>query len=189
MKRENLPIPDRNGIIRVLPKDLSEENSKRIVKFGTFMFVYDFVQDYWVRPRIHKASAKKHWEIMHELIAPWKEAVVLDIGCGTGAAIPHFDSSNDYTGLDLSYAMLIQAVKKAKSKGFSRYTLVEGNAEELLFGEEKFDCALIDTSLHMIPQYKNALERLPGPLKRGAISSAVLRLSGSTRNLMRYGKE
>jgi ubiquinone/menaquinone biosynthesis C-methylase UbiE len=167
MKRDNLPIPDRNGIIRVLPKDLSEENSKRIVKFGTFMFMYDFVQNYWVRPRIHKASAKRHWEIMHKLIAPWKEAVVLDIGCGTGAAIPHFDGSNDYTGLDLSYAMLIQAVKKAKSKRFSRYRLVEGNAEELLFGEEEFDCALIDTSLHMIPQYQKCVGEIARTLKKG----------------------
>ncbi len=167
MKWDNLPMPDRNGIIRLLPEDLSEENRKRIVKFGTFMFMYDFVQNYWVRPRIHKTSAKRHWEIMRELISPWKDAVVLDIGCGTGAAMAHFDSSNDYTGLDLCYAMLIQAVKKARKKGFTRYTLVEGNAEELFFGEEEFDCVLVDTSLHMIPEYQKCVGEIARALKKG----------------------
>ena len=167
MEQGNLPIADKNGIIRSLPKDLSEVNRKRINKFGTFMFMYDFIQNHWVRPRIHKANPKKHWEIMHEVIAPVKEAVVLDIACGTGGAIPHFDSSNDYTGLDLSYAMLRQAVKKAKTKGFREYALVEGNAEELLFTNESFDFALIDTSLHMIPKYQMCIGEAARVLKKG----------------------
>jgi ubiquinone/menaquinone biosynthesis C-methylase UbiE len=167
MDLNNLPNADRNGIIRLLPKDLSEENRKRISKFGTFMFIYDFVQDHWVRPRIHKASAKKHWDIMHEVISPLKEAVVLDIACGTGGAILHFDKSNSYTGLDLSYAMLREAVKKAKNKGFRKYVLIEGNAEELLFDGDLFDFALIDTSLHMIPQYQKCIGEIARTLRKG----------------------
>lgn len=167
MAQDNMPVADKKGIIRVLPTELSEVNRKRITKFGFFMFMYDFVQDFWVRPHIHKANPKRHWEIMHAAIAQVKEAVVLDIACGTGGAIPHFDSSNDYTGLDLSYAMLKQAVKKARAKGFHTYALVEGNAEELLFANESFNFALIDTSLHMIPQYQMCIGEVARVLKKG----------------------
>jgi ubiquinone/menaquinone biosynthesis C-methylase UbiE len=169
MEQHGFPAPDKSGIIRALPKELSEVNRKRISKFGTFMFMYDFVQNHWVRPRIHKANPKKHGEIMHELIAPVKEAVVLDIACGTGGAIPHFDRSNDYTGLDLSYVMLKQAVKKAKDRGFAHYALIEGNAEELLFASQGFDFALIDTSLHMIPEYRRCMAEAARVLKNGGV--------------------
>jgi ubiquinone/menaquinone biosynthesis C-methylase UbiE len=166
MEHANLPPADKKGIIRALPEDLSEVNRNRISKFGFFMFMYDFVQDKWVRPRIHKADPKKHREMMQREISPVKEAAVLDLACGTGSAIPHFDSSNHYTGLDLSYSMLKQAVKKAKAKGFPEYTLVEGNAEELFFASGRFDFVLIDTSLHMIPEYRMCIAEAARVLKK-----------------------
>lgn len=167
MKQNNLPIADKNGIIQALSEDLSRVNKKRLNKFGTFMFIYDFVQDYWVRPRLHKADPKKHWKIMHELIKPVKAATVLDIGCGTGGAIPHFADSNEYTGLDLSYTMLRYAIKKAKKQGLMGYTFVEGNAEELYFPKETFDFVLIDTSLHMIEKYQKCIAEATRVLKKG----------------------
>ena len=167
MRHQELPPSDKNGIIRALPKEVSEVNRKRISKFGTFMFMYDFFQDHWVRPRIHKANPRRHRQIMHDMISSAKEAAVLDIACGTGAAILHFGSDNVYTGLDLSYAMLIQAAKKARNKGFRGHTLVEGNAEELLFADESFDFALIDTSLHMIPEWQMCIAEAARVLKKG----------------------
>jgi ubiquinone/menaquinone biosynthesis C-methylase UbiE len=167
MQQTNFPLADKNGILRLLPKELSSVSKKRINKFGGFMFMYDFVQDYWVRPRIHKADPKKHWEIMHELIKSVKAATVLDIACGTGGAIPHFDNSNDYTGLDLSYTMLRYAVKKARKRDFIKYAFVEGNAEELYFPEETFYFVLIDTSLHMIEKYQSCIAEAARVLKKG----------------------
>ncbi len=167
MEKGNLPLPDKNGIVQALPEELSGENRKRIGKFGTFMFMYDLIQNHWVRPRIHKANPQTHREIMHELITSVKGAVVLDIACGTGGAMPHFDTSTDYTGLDLSYAMLRQAVKKAKARGFRKYTLVEGTAENLPFYDQSFDLVLIDTSLHMIPEYPRCASEASRVLKKG----------------------
>jgi ubiquinone/menaquinone biosynthesis C-methylase UbiE len=166
MGQDDFPLPDENGIIRALPKELSESNRKRISKFGAFMFLYDFIQNNWVRQRIHKSNPKRHHEIMHEAIAPVRRAVVLDIACGTGGAIAHFHSSNDYTGLDLSYAMLRQALKKASARGFHKFTLIEGNAEELFFRDESFDFVLIDTSLHMIPEYRRCMAECARVLKK-----------------------
>ena len=164
-----LPSPDKNGIIKALPDELSEQNIQRINKFGAFMFLYDFAQDHFVRPRLHKADPQRHREILKNLISPVKNSHVLDIACGTGGAIPHFDSSNQYTGLDLSYSMLKQAVKKAKKKSFKKSRFIQGNAEGLLFDDESFVFVLMDTALHMIPKYQLAISEAARVLKKGGI--------------------
>lgn len=167
MNKEIIPLPDKNGIIKALPIDISKENMKRTKKFGAFMFLYDFAQDRFVRPRIHKADPKKHREILKNLIFSVKNSRVFDVACGTGVAITYFDSSNEYTGLDLSYSMLKQAVKKAKKKSFQKSRFIQGNAEKLLFNDESFDFVLMDTALHMIPEYHMAIAEIFRVLKKG----------------------
>jgi ubiquinone/menaquinone biosynthesis C-methylase UbiE len=162
-----LPAPDKNNIINALPGDLSDANRQRLKKFGQWMFVYDFAQEHLVRPRIHKANPRRHREILTRLLSPVKNADVLDIACGTGGAIAHFDRSNAYTGLDLSYAMLKQAVKKARRKSFASSRFIQGNAEDLIFHAESFDCVLMDTALHMIPRYHRAIAEAARVLARG----------------------
>lgn len=169
MNKEILPLPDKNGIIKALPIDISRENMQRIKKFGAFMFLYDFVQDRFVRPCIHKADPKKHREILKNLISSVKNSRVFDIACGTGGAITYFDRSNEYTGLDLSYSMLKQAVKKAKKKSFQKSRFIQGNAEKLLFDDESFDFVLMDTALHMIPEYHMAIAEISRVLKKGGV--------------------
>ncbi|MBW2106402.1 MAG: methyltransferase domain-containing protein [Deltaproteobacteria bacterium] len=169
MEKEMLPQPDKNGIIKALPDDLSEQNIQRINKFGAFMFLYDFVQEHFVRPRLHKADPQRHREILKNLISPVKKSHVLDIACGTGGAIPHFDSSNEYTGLDLSYSMLKQAVKKAKKKSFKKSRFIQGNAEGLLFEDESFGFILMDTALHMIPKYQLAISETARVLTKSGV--------------------
>jgi ubiquinone/menaquinone biosynthesis C-methylase UbiE len=163
----DLSTADQKGVIRALPQNLSHVNEKRIRQFSAFMFLYDLIQEHWVRNRIHKADPSKHGQIMHDLIAPVKNATVLDMACGTGSAIKHFDSSNKYTGLDISYSMLRQARKKARKKLFRSFRLVEGNAEEALFEDQTFDFVLIDTALHMIPRYQKCIENVSRVLKTG----------------------
>jgi len=161
----NFSTADQGGIIRALSQNLSHVNEKRIRQFGAFMFLYDLIQEHWVRNRIHKADPSEHKQIMQDLIAPVKNVTVLDMACGTGAAIKYFDSSNHYTGLDISYCMLRQALKKARKKQFSGFRLVEGNAEEVLFEEQSFDFVLIDTALHMIPRYQDCIDNVSRILK------------------------
>ena len=169
MDRTTLPAPDQNGIIPALPENLSEANCQKLRKFGTFMFLYDLIQDHFVRPYIHKASAKRHHQIVKTQISFLKDARVLDIGCGTGAAIPHFDSSNEYTGLDLSYAMLKEARKKLRTNPFKHAMLIQGSAEQLPFGDGSFDFVLMDTTLHMIPEYRSAVSEIARVLTTGGI--------------------
>jgi ubiquinone/menaquinone biosynthesis C-methylase UbiE len=164
-----LSMPDKNGIINALPNELSEENRQRLKEFGTFMFIYDFAQVYFVRPRIHKADPQRHREILKSLISPIEKSRVLDIACGTGGAIAYFDKSNEYTGLDLSYSMLKQAVKKAKKKSFKTCRFIQGNAEKLLFDDESFNFVLMDTALHMIPKYQLAITEIAKVLTKDGL--------------------
>jgi ubiquinone/menaquinone biosynthesis C-methylase UbiE len=168
LEKEILYQLDKNGIIKALPDNLSEQNIQRIKKFGAFMFLYDFIQDHFVRPRLHKADPQRHQEILKNLISSVKNSRVLDIACGTGSAIPYFDSSNEYTGLDLSYPMLKQAVKRMKKKSFQKTIFIQGTAEALLFDDESFEFILMDTALHMIPNYQLAITETARVLtKRG----------------------
>jgi len=167
MEKGIFPQPDKKGIIRALPSELSEVNRQRLKQFGALVFLFDFAQYYFVRPRIHKADPQRHREILKKLISPVKKSHVLDIACGTGNAIPHFDSSNEYTGLDLSYSMLKQAVKKARKKTFQKMHFIQGNAEKLHFEDESFDFVLMDTSLHMIAKYQLAIVETARVLKKG----------------------
>ena len=169
MRKVNLPAPDKNGIIKALPKELSEENIYRLRKFGAFMFLYDFIQEHLVRPFLHKADSKRHHEIVKSLISPVKKSRVLDVACGTGAAIAYFDDSNEYTGLDLSYSMLKEAAKKIKKRAFQKSTLIQANAETLPFEDESFEFILMDTALHMIPDYEKAISEISRVLTAGGV--------------------
>ena len=169
MKKEVLPLPDKNGIIIALPDQLSKENIRKLKKFGTFMFLYDYIQDYFVRPFIHKADAKRHHQIVADQISSVKRSRVLDVACGTGAAIAYFDASNDYTGLDLSYAMIKEAAKKVKSGSLQTSRLVQGNAERLPFDNASFEFVLMDTALHMIPDHRSAVSEVARVLTKGGL--------------------
>ncbi len=167
MNKETLPAPDKNGIINALPGELSEENKQRLKQFSSSMFFYDFVHEKYLLPRLHKANPKLHKKILKSLLSQVKESRVLDIACGTGSAIAHFDKSNEYTGLDLSYSMLKEAVKKAKKKSFKSCRLIQGNAGNLPFDHESFDFIFMDTSLHLIPDYQLAIAQISKVLANG----------------------
>ncbi|WP_028581549.1 class I SAM-dependent methyltransferase [Desulfogranum japonicum] len=150
-------LPDKYGIVPSQNGETSNVNAPFSKKFNVFALFYDFIHEHFTRPCVHKADPRRHREILANLIAPVQEATVLDVACGTGCAIVHFHESNDYTGLDIAYGMLKQAAKKGNKKSFKSFRLIQGNAEKLLFEDESFDCVLMDTAMHMIPNYQEAI--------------------------------
>ena len=125
--------------------------------FETIAWAYDLIQYVWTKPKVHKANPKKHKKILEQRLCRVKQANVLDLACGTGAAIPFLDSSNAYTGLDLSSAMLRQAKKKAGKKSFRQADFIRGSAAHLALPENAFDLVLINTALHLIPEYEQVV--------------------------------
>jgi len=137
------------------------DNEQRPVhKFDAIAWAYDLIQSVWTRPKVHKASPKEHKKILEQRLWHIKQANVLDLACGTGAAIPFLDRSNAYTGLDLSSAMLQQAKKKAEKKSFRQADFIHGSAAHPALPENAFDLVLMDTALHLIPEYEQVLAQV-----------------------------
>ena len=167
MENITLPAPDPNGIIPLSPGALSAENHGHKKSFDHFAWIYDLAQKYWVRPRLHRADPRRHGEILSNMLMPFQKIQVLDVACGTGAAMAYLDKSNHYTGLDLSYPMLKRAVKKGRKKKFAAARFIHGNAEEPLFAKGAFDLVVMDTALHLIPDCDKALAEIARVLKHG----------------------
>nr|WP_320114428.1 methyltransferase domain-containing protein [uncultured Desulfuromonas sp.] len=178
MESASFPPPDSNGIIRHFSAELSTENLRREKAFGRFAWMYDLAQNHWVRPRIHKADTRRHGEILAAMLNPFQKCAVLDIACGTGAAIAYLDRSSRYTGLDLSYPMLQRARKKARKKNFAAARFIHGNAEELLFAAKTFDLVVLDTALHMIADYKKTLAAIGRVLKKEGVLVCSVPVTG-----------
>jgi ubiquinone/menaquinone biosynthesis C-methylase UbiE len=83
---------------------------------------------------------------------------VLEIGVGTGRiGLPLYRSGVEMTGLDLSRPMMSKLLEKAAGKPFP---LVEGDATKLPFRDDAFGAGLIVHVLHLIPQWRAALDEL-----------------------------
>jgi ubiquinone/menaquinone biosynthesis C-methylase UbiE len=162
-----LPEPDENGIIRILPIDFFTDKDKLFKKFNINPAVYDFFQEHIVRPFIHKAHYKLHYEILKSEVIALKNKNTLDVACGTGSIIKYLDSSNGYTGVDVSYRLLKKASKRTRAGNFKKTRLIQAEAENLPFKNSSFDFAYCNTALHMIPDHKKAVKEISRVLKSG----------------------
>jgi len=85
---------------------------------------------------------------------------VLDLGCGTGdLAVAVARASKDLidvTGLDFSQPMLEIARQKAAKSGFNNTTFVDGDAADIKFPSEYFDCVGISFAFRNLT-YRNPI--------------------------------
>jgi SAM-dependent methyltransferase len=71
--------------------------------------------------------------IIKDFVAPFDEASILDIGCGTGAILDHLPNNINYVGFDISYKYINYAEKKYKNRG-------------------KFYCKSITDDINLLPE-------------------------------------
>ena len=75
---------------------------------------------------------------------------LLDVGCGTGAAVrATAEVVERAVGVDLSPKMLAEARRRAD--GLTGVEFVEGDSEDLPFGDGEFTAVVCTTSLHHYP--------------------------------------
>ena len=68
---------------------------------------------------------------------------VLEVGVGTGLALPHYDTDKRITGIDLSAEMLAHARKRVQSQRVGNIdALLEMDAEQYATGGVKFSARL-----------------------------------------------
>jgi len=123
---------------------------------------------------------------------------VLEVGVGTGLALPHYTPDKRITGIDLSSAMLARARQRVAGGGMPHVRdLLEMDAEQTTFADGSFDVAVAMFVASVVPNPRRLLAELkrvvrPGGhilfvnhfLARGGIRLAVERgMASASRSL------
>ena len=96
--------------------------------------------------------------------------IVLDAGVGTGRIVePLFDSNIELVGIDISRKMVRKMSGKIKRKGASdRVHLILGDVTNLPFRDRSFDTVISVHVLHLLNNWKQAVEETKRTLKPGS---------------------
>ena len=116
-------------------------------------------------------SRLAEWGFSH--LAPFaeKELNILDAGCGGGANVALWlqkSPDSHVTGLDYSEVSVAEAEKYNRAEiERGRCGIVQGNAAELPFGEETFDCVSAFETIYFWPDLRQCFGEVYRVLKRG----------------------
>ena len=93
---------------------------------------------------------------------------LLDVGVGTGLALPHYGPQLSVTGVDLSIEMLERArARIKKSHATNIEALLEMDAGNLRFPAESFDVAIASYVLTVVPDPAKVIHELARVTKPG----------------------
>ena len=93
---------------------------------------------------------------------------VLEVGVGTGLALPHYVPDKRITGIDLSSAMLERARHRASAARMPHVdALLEMDAEETSFAEASFDIAVAMFVASVVPNPRRLLAELKRVVRPG----------------------
>ena len=88
---------------------------------------------------------------------------VLEVGVGTGLALPHYAPEKRVTGIDLSAAMLAHARRRVARRGLANVVaLAEMDAEAMAFPDHAFDIGVAMFVASVVPHPR----RLLGEMRR-----------------------
>ena len=93
---------------------------------------------------------------------------VLEVGVGTGLALPHYDPSKRITGIDLSGAMLSRARQRVAQASLPHVeALLEMDAEATEFADGSFDIAVAMFVASVVPNPRRLLAELKRVVRPG----------------------
>jgi len=123
--------------------------------FDLWGLVYDW---FLLKPWLYSLQKKTV-----NLIKLKQNSFILDVGCGTGDSLALLSEKNHYNlyGVDLSNVMLRKAEEKLKNKAIFKL----GDAENLFFKNNFFDCVLSTEAFHHFPDPDLALKEIFRVLK------------------------
>ena len=106
---------------------------------------------------------------------------VLEVGVGTGLALPHYLPSKRVTGIDLSTDMLERARSRVQREHLANVVaLQEGDAEATGFADDQFDIAVAMFVASVVPNPRRLLTEMRRVVKPAALfcSSTISRPPG-----------
>lgn len=93
---------------------------------------------------------------------------VLEVGVGTGLALPHYSSGKRITGIDLSSDMLARARERVRRDRLTNVdSLLEMDAEDTRFADASFDIAVAMFVASVVPHPRRLLAELKRVVKPG----------------------
>jgi len=93
---------------------------------------------------------------------------VLEVGVGTGLALPHYADDKRIVGIDLSVDMLKQARRRVAGKNLRTVqTLLEMDAEATVFPDASFDIAVAMFVASVVPNPKKLLTEMRRVVRPG----------------------
>ncbi|MBU6497843.1 MAG: class I SAM-dependent methyltransferase [Rhodospirillales bacterium] len=93
---------------------------------------------------------------------------VLEVGVGTGLALPHYCAGKRITGIDLSTEMLARARARVRRMGLSNVdALLEMDAEQTSFADGAFDIAVAMFVASVVPNPRRLLAEMRRVVKPG----------------------
>ena len=129
-------------------------------------------------------SAYRRWALVYDTVfggisAPGRRRAVaavnalpgqdvLEVGVGTGLALPHYLPHKRVTGIDLSFDMLERArVRVARERLANVVALQEGDAEATGFADAQFDIAVAMFVASVVPNPRRLLDEMRRVVKPG----------------------
>lgn len=95
---------------------------------------------------------------------------VLEVGVGTGLALPHYAPGVSVTGVDYSREMLDKAREKVRRLGLSNVEALEQmDARDLGFADDSFDIVVAMHIMSVVPEPEKVLSEMARVCKPGGI--------------------
>ena len=134
-----------------------EEKTTRNI-YNVWSYFYDMFWPTIVHRRTTRAIAQMH-------IRPQER--VLDVGVGTGLALPSYPSHVRLTGIDLSEGMLRRARRRMHQNSMTWVNLALANALELPFETDTFDHVLLSHVITVVSDPVKLIEETRRVAKPG----------------------
>lgn len=164
-------FPVRNGIIDFLPtsKEPPAAAPMKLECMGRF-----YESRLWRRNILLTAlflgiPFDREYELILRAANLKGDETLLDLVCGPGTYTRPFAkrlTQGTVAGLDLSFGMLLYAVKRAQFEGVSNLLFIHGDALDLPFPDNQFDAVNCCGALHLFP-YGHVLRKVAHILKPG----------------------